>query len=177
METLRPRFALVVLAFGLALPAGCGYSVVRYQGAIPGAETLAIQPLSNESYEPGVEAVVLEALRREALQRGGLRLIEDPEAADVVLSGAVSGVVVTPRSFSSVVLAVEYEVYLGLSLQAARRDADPIALDGRALNARDFFTSSADLEATRKNKRETIHRLAQVVADRVYDALYETARP
>ncbi len=151
--------------------------MVRYQGAFPDAETLAIEPLSNESYEPGVEAVVLEALRREALQRSGLRLIEDPEAADIVISGAVSSLIIQPRSFSSVVLALEYEVFLQIQLAARNGDGEPLVLDGRAQYERDFYTSSPDIEATRKNRRETIHRMASVLADRVYDSLYESATP
>lgn len=171
------RRALLSLLVLLAGQTGCGYSVVRYQEALSGAETLAIEPLTNESYEPGIEIVILDALRREALQRGGLRLIDDPEAADVVLSGGVASLIIQPRSFSSVVLALEYEVYLQLQLAARVRDGEDIAIDGRALYERDFYLSSADIEATRKNRRETLHRLAGVLADRVYDSLYESARP
>jgi hypothetical protein len=177
VKTQPTRLASVVLAVLLGAHAGCGYAVVRYRGAIPDAETLAIEPLANDSYEPGVEAVVLDALRREALQRGGLRLIDSPKDADVVLSGRVQGLRVRPRSFSSVVLALEYEVHLQLELVASQRSGEVIAFDPRALSESDFYLSSADVEATRKNRRETIHRLANVLADRVYDALYESAAP
>lgn len=174
---IAPRWACLLLAVALGSPAGCGYSVVRYKGAIPETDTLAIAALANDSYEPGVEAVVLDALRREALQRDGLRLIEDPERADLVLSGTVSGLAAGPRSFSSVVLALEYEVYLNLQLRAVHRDGRVLPIDGRALAASDVYLASADIEATRKNRRETIHRLANMVAERVYDSLYESARP
>jgi hypothetical protein len=149
--------------------------MVRYQGAIPGARTLAIAALGNESYEPGVEAVVLDALRREALQRDGLRLVDDPEAADIVISGNVRQLNVSPRSFTSVVLAAEYEVVMRLGLRAHRRDDTEIPIDSRALSERDRFLASADLEATRKNRREAIHRLADLPAARVYDSLYASA--
>ncbi|NNL66334.1 MAG: hypothetical protein HKP30_08835 [Myxococcales bacterium] len=171
------RWACLLLAVALGSPAGCGYSVVRYKGAIPETETLAIAGLSNESYEPGVEAVVLDALRREALRRDGLRLIEDPERADLVISGSVSGLSAGPRSFSSVVLALEYEVYMNVRLRAEHRDGRVFPIDGRATSASDVYLASADVEATRKNRRETIHRLANVVAERVYDSLYESAAP
>jgi len=165
----------VVLAASLLLGSGCGYTVVQYRGAIPGAETLAIENLQNETYEPGVEAVVLDALRREALQRDGLRLIDDPEAADVVIGGAVRQLLIRPRSFTSVVLAAEYEVVLRLSLSAKRREGASIVLDSRAQVERDRYLASADVEAMRKNRREAIQRLAAVLADRIYDSLYESA--
>jgi hypothetical protein len=173
---VRPRSAAAhaaVLAVALAALAGCGYKPVRYRSALPGVETLAIGPLANDTYEPGVEAVVLDALRREALARGGLRLVDDPEAADLVLSGAVRRLAVSPRSFSSVVLSLEYEVYMGLELKVRRRGGRPIVIDPRAQNESEIYLASADLEALRKNRREAIQRLAGVLADRVWDSVYE----
>ncbi|MBW2315618.1 MAG: hypothetical protein JRH10_15690 [Deltaproteobacteria bacterium] len=177
MAKLSPRLSRlalgVVLALGLGT--GCGYSVVRYKGAIPGVQTLAIANLENGTFEPGVESVVLDALRREAIQRDGLRLIENPEVADLVIDGRVRTLRVNARSFTSVVLSVEYDVTLGLALTATRQDGELIPIDGRAQSDRDRYLASADLEATRKNRREAIHRLAETLADRVYDSLYESA--
>jgi len=179
---IRPRSATVraaVLAVVLAALAGCGYAPIRYRSALPGVETLAIGPLTNETYEPGVESVVLDALRREALARGGLRLVEDPEVADLVLSGAVRRLTIAPRSFSSVVLSLEYEVYMGLELRATRRGGRSIVIDPRAQNESELYLASADLEAMRKNRREAIRRLAGLLADRVWDSVYQapTAEP
>ena len=172
-----PRLVLLALVVVLGVETGCGYSVVRYQGAIPDAETLFIAPLSNETFEPGVETVVLDALRREALQRGGLRLVDGPEAADLTLEGKVRTLQIRPRSFTSVVLAVEYEVHMALDLRFRRRDGDVLPIDPRALAERETYLSSADVEAMRKNRRETVHKLAATLADRVYDSLYVTATP
>jgi len=174
----RPLLGLalgVVLAGGLAVGPGCGYTAVRYRDAVPGARTLAIEALENGTYEPGVEAVVLDALRREAVERGALRLVDDAEAADVVISGRVRALNVHPRSFTSIVLSVEYEVAMGLALTVRRQDGTPIPIDARAQFERDRYLASADLEAMRKNRREAIHRLAEILADRVYDSLYESA--
>ena len=165
----------VVLAAGLGVGPGCGYSMVRYRDAIPGARTLAIRPLENGTFEPGVEAVVMDALRREALARDGLRLIDDTDAADLVLGGKVRSLNINARSFTSVVLSVEYEVSLGLSLIAVRREGGKIPIDPRAQFERDRYLASADVEAMRKNRREAIHRLAEILASRVYDSLYESA--
>ena len=167
----------VVLAVGSGLGAGCGYQVVRYRGAIPGAETVAITALENGTFEPGLESVVLDALRREVIARGGLRLVDDPEAADLVISGRVQSLHDSTRSFTSVALSVEHEVVLGLALAARRHDGEAIPIDLRAQTERDRYLASADLEAMRKNRREVIHRLASVLAARVYDSLYESAAP
>lgn len=165
----------VVLASVLGVGPGCGYTVVRYHEAIPGAQTLAIKPLENRTFEPGVETVVLDALRREALERDGLRLVDDPAKADLVLAGKVRSLKVNARSFTSVVLAAEYEVSLGLALVVVRQGGKPIPIDPRAQSERDHYLASADVEAMRKNRQEAIHRLASILADRVFDSLYESA--
>jgi hypothetical protein len=165
----------VVLASGLGVGPGCGYTVVRYRDAIPGAKTLAIRPLENRTFEPGVESVVLDALRREALERDGLRLVDDPDDADLVIDGRVRTLKVNARSFTSVVLAAEYEVSLGLALVVVRHGGKPIPIDPRAQFERDHYLASADVEAMRKNRQEAIHRLASILAGRVFDSLYESA--
>ena len=51
---------------------------------------LAVAPALFDRIEPGLEIVVAEALRRELLRRGGARLVEEPDDADIVISGRVS---------------------------------------------------------------------------------------
>jgi hypothetical protein len=152
---------------------GCGYRFVRYQSALGEAHTLVISTPQNESYEPGIEYVVAEALREEVLRRGALALLERPRAADVVLSGRVLPVETIRAAVSSVVLALEYEVTLTLDLEARRRDGTQIPLDGRLLFETERYLASADVEATRKNRSEALRRLARVLAGRVNDALLE----
>lgn len=164
--------ALLLVAAQL-VASGCGYRLVRYGGALGDVHTLSVRTPHNDSFEPGIEFVVAEALRREFLRRGAVRLSEDPGDADLVLTGRVLPIGTAGRSFSSVVLTLEYEVTLTLELQAQRRDGTSVGLDARALTETERYLASADVEATRKNRREALHRLASVLAGRVHDALYE----
>ena len=81
------------------------------------------------------------------------------------------------RSFSSVVLSLEYEVTLALDLRAVRSDGREVALDARVLKASERYLSSADPEVLRKNREEAVRRVAQLIAERVYDALYASLAP
>jgi outer membrane lipopolysaccharide assembly protein LptE/RlpB len=168
--------ALVWVAVFL-LASGCGYHFVRYQGGPGGVHSVAIHTLRNESYEPGVEFVVSDALRREFLRRGAVDLTEDLSRADLVLSGAVDRVSVDGRSFDSVVLATEFQLTLGLDLEAVRRDGSSLAIDPRALRETERYFASADIEATRKNRSEAIRRLATLLAGRLHDAVDEALAP
>jgi hypothetical protein len=168
--------ALRWLAVFLLAP-GCGYHFVRYEGGPGGVQAVAIHTLRNDSYEPGVEFVVSDALRREFLRRGAVDVTEDLSRADLVLSGAVDRVSIEGRSFDSVVLATEFQVTLGLDLEAVRQDGTTLAIDPRSLRETERYLASADIEATRKNRSEAIRRLANLLAGRFHDAVDEALAP
>ena len=155
----------------------CGYAPVRYAEALGDAKTVAIVGLRNDTFEPGIETIVSDALAREFLRRGGLRVVEKPERADVVVSGAVATLDVSRKSFSSVALAIEYELRLGLAIRIARRDGTIVPLDAAAQTETERYVASADVEAERTHREEALRRLASLLAGRVYDALFERIAP
>ena len=156
------------------LAAGCGYAFVRYDGGLGEVRSVAVNTPRNDSYEPGVEFVVADALRREFLRRHGVRLVEDPVGADLVISGRVLPIRASSRSFSSVILALEYELTLALELHATKADGSELVIDPRATSETERYLASADVEALRKNRQEALRQAAALLAGRVYDALYET---
>lgn len=156
---------------------GCGYSVVRYSGALGDIRSVAVVTPENDSAEPGAEFVVADALRREFLQRGAVRLVEDPAAADLVLAGHVLAVSAHGQSFASTSFALEFKISLRLTLDATRRDGGRVPIGARAMRESERYLSSADAEALRKNREEALRRAAQVLAGRVYDSLYATLTP
>jgi hypothetical protein len=168
------QFAAILLLL-LAAASGCGYSVVGYGAGFDGIRTVAIQTPANDSFVPGVEYVVADALRREFLRRGAVRIVDDPAAADLVLGGAVSRVESAGRSFSSVVFSLEYELVLVVDIEARRADGEDLAIGPRSLRESEYYLASADQEATRKNRDEALRRVAAVLAQRVHDSLFEAA--
>jgi hypothetical protein len=168
------RFAAILLLL-LAAGSGCGYSLVGYRAGFEGIRTVAIETPANDSFVPGVEYVVADALRREFLRRGAVRVVDDPAAADLVLGGSVDKVRSSGRSFSSVVFSLEYELLLELKLEARRADGQEMPIGKRSLREFEYYLASADVEATRKNRDEALRRLAAVLAERVHDNLFEAA--
>jgi hypothetical protein len=162
--------ALLVLA---CAGAGCGYQLIDYARPEGPARRVALPTLRNDSYEPGVEFLVADALRREFLRRGAFQLTDDPAAADVVVSGSVKPIVTRSTSFSSVVLALEFQVSLSLDLHAKRADGSEIALDPRSLIETERYLASADVNALRRNREEALRRLASILAVRVHDEVFE----
>ena len=170
----RPPVLALVLA---CVCLGCGYSLVRSGDSLGDVRSIAIPTPRNDTYEPGVEYVVADALRREFLRRRGVRLVDDPGAADLVLSGRVRHLGTRATSVDSVVLALEYELEMELELEARRRDGGLVPLDEGALRDTERYLASADAEASRKNRLEALRLLSSVLAGRVYLALHETLQP
>ena len=158
----------------LALAHGCGYSIVRTGGSLGDVHSVAIETPRNDSWEPGAEYLVADALRREFLRRKGVRLVENPSSADLVLRGRVSRIHTRTASVDSVVLALEYEITLELDLEARRSGGAAVPLDLGALRDSERYLASADAEVTRKNRQEALRQVASVLAGRLYLALQET---
>lgn len=164
----------MAIAIAPMLGHGCGYAFVRSGGSLGDVRSVAIATPSNETVEPGAEYIVADALRREFLRRGTVRVVEDPSLADLSLSSHVRGLFSRASSVDSVVLAIEYELTLELDLEARRRGGSDLPLDRGALRESERYVASADVEVTRKNREEALRRLASVIAGRVYLLLQET---
>lgn len=163
-----------LLAAAVASGAGCsGYRFVRSSEGLGPVQRVAIQTLQNNSYEPGLEVLVTDALRREFQRRGGATLVADPAQADLVLAGSVLELQTSARSFSSIAFALEYQVQMQISLVATRADGSAVAIDPNALFEWELYLTSADVEAERRNRDEALRRLASVLASRVRESLAE----
>jgi hypothetical protein len=94
-----------------------------------------------------------------------------------LLAGRVLPVATAGRSFSSVLLALEYQVTLSIDLKATRRDGTPVPIDPSALAETELYVASADPEAARRNREEALRRISTLLAGRVHDALFERVLP
>src|SRR3990172_876085 len=93
LKGLAPFFFL------LALTASCGYRLAGKTATLPGGATeIAVPLMKNSTLEVGLEDILTQELRRQLLADGrvGLR----PEA-DFELRGAITQLIRTPLSFSS----------------------------------------------------------------------------
>jgi hypothetical protein len=154
---------------------GCGYVWVGAAGG-RGLGGVAVETPENASRQAGHELGVADALRRVVLRRSGARLVVDPVRADWVVSGRVLPLRVAPASLSPVVLTLEYEVTLELTLRARGRDGEDRESDARALRETERYLSSADAEAQRKNRDEALRRVSRLLAARFLDWLDEDRR-
>lgn len=89
---LRLFFALAALWAAFVL-SGCGYYLQNSHNEIldkEGIQTVYVKPLVNNTYKPGIENVVYNALIRTLLSHRRVKLVQSEAAADAVLQGSVS---------------------------------------------------------------------------------------
>lgn len=167
----------LILALAAAPVAACGYKLVSYRGALGDVRRISIKGLQNDSIAPGYGGVMTEALLKEFQRRGALQIVENPSLADLTIGGRVLPIQAGARSFSSVVLAIEYQVTVTVSLDVRRRDGTLVPIDPGALTESEIYTASADAEVALTNRNEALRRIASVIAGRVHDALFERLMP
>lgn len=156
---------------------GCGYKFVRYADQPGGVRRIAILGIENETFEPGVDHLMTEALHREFRRRKALIVVANPEDADLVLGGEVELLETDSLSFTSISFAVEYQLRMRLALEIENKAGKRIPIDDHALRATEIYLASADIEVTRKNRQEAIRKVTFLLASRIHDALFERMSP
>jgi hypothetical protein len=175
----RPALRSILVALAALAWCGCfaGYEIVHYKNALGDVRTIAVKGLANETFEPGVEAIVSDAIVGEFIRRGALDVVDDSATADLVIDGAVEDILIQSRTFSSIQFALEYAVTIKLRLDVKRRDGTKISLDDRILQESDLYFASADIETSRKNREEAVRRVSMILAGRLHDSLFERSVP
>jgi len=100
------RNRLNLFLFGLALPlASCGYALQTSRSPLlerEGVRKVFVEPLTNNSYKPGVENLVYNALIRTLSSYKRVVLVSQREEADAILTGNVSGAGYAPSALAGV---------------------------------------------------------------------------
>ncbi|MCC6642410.1 MAG: LptE family protein [Deltaproteobacteria bacterium] len=174
---LRSAAVAILLVAALGALAGCGYRLVSYRGALGDVRRVSIHTLRNDSLAAGYGATVTEALLDEFQRRGALQVVSDPALADLTIGGRILPIYSGARSFSSTVLALEYQVTVQIQLDVRRRDGTLVPIDPGAMTETEIYVASADAEAALTNRNEALRRVASVIAGRVHDALFERLMP
>jgi len=94
-DFLRPKgsfsLASIVAVCGL-VAAGCGYRVVGRTNTLPAdAQTIAIPAFTNQTTTYRIEQMLTESVVHEFIARTKYRVVPEPDGADLVLHGQVTG--------------------------------------------------------------------------------------
>ena len=110
-----------IVWFGLLLSLtlwGCGYQMAgRGAGQLsPHLKTIAIPVFENDSAEPTIQRPLTEALRRAFITDGRLRLVNNQDAADLVMTGTLTKYWIRAVAFDQFDIVTEYWVYIEVNV-------------------------------------------------------------
>jgi hypothetical protein len=127
----------------LAFAAGCGYQFTSETSYLPkDIKTLYVEQFVNKSRDVGVEKELASAVRSEFYRKGQLKMVDQIEQADAILSGAVRAVDYHIYTVNSKNEALQYEGSMIVDVALRRRDTGAILWQAIALRLARVYAGS-----------------------------------
>jgi hypothetical protein len=139
----------------LALEA-CGYRFVDESSLLPkDARTIYVEPFVNRGRQVGLEKELATALRGEFYRRGQLKVVENAEQADVILSGVIRSLQNTVASVNRRDEVLQYEAVLNVDVTLRRRQPSEILWRGQGLRLSEIYNGSRAAVVTTSSEFRT----------------------
>jgi outer membrane lipopolysaccharide assembly protein LptE/RlpB len=141
----RRRFlsALATAAAATGLQA-CGYSLAGRGSFLPEyIQVIGIPPFVNRTSLFNIETQVTEKVRTEFIGRGKYRIVPEPENADAVLNGEVTGVNVSPVSFTGQQLASRYAITMSARVELRDQKENKVLWENPSLVFRQEYEAQS----------------------------------
>jgi hypothetical protein len=148
-RTLFPPQSLHTILLLSLLLAGCGYQFAGEHISLPeDVHSVSVGHIENRSREQGLEKSLAFALEREVYIRRHFHMEEDPGGGDVVLSGMIRSVRVTPVAFNSNDQAVQFQIAVVLDLTLTRQSDGHVLWQVHGLREIDEYSASPPIVVT-----------------------------
>jgi len=135
---------LIPLIFaGMMWQSGCGYQFVADSSLLPkDARTLYVETFVNRSRDVGLEQELASAMRGEFYRRGPLKVVDQPNLADVIVSGVIRPFENTVASVNQYDEVLQYSTVMIVDLTVRQREPNVILWRGDAIRIREFYAGS-----------------------------------
>jgi len=188
---------LLVLA-GLVLQSGCGYRFVADSSLLPkDARTIFIEPFVNRSRDVGLEKELASAMRGEFYRRGPLRVVDQSELADVIVSGVIRPLENTVASVNGFDEALQYLSAMTVDMSLRQRETNLVLWRGDAIRLSEYYAGSraavvptssdfrtgtlntsdvrrlTDVQLTEAERKDTRNQLMERFAKELYQRIME----
>jgi len=142
-QTMGRRIIAIISLVLCAALGGCGYQFGGGGSLLPkDAQTIYVEPFINRSREVGIDKELTTAVRGELYRKGGLRLVEQAEQADVILSGVVRSLESVTASINRFDEVLQMQAQLIVDLNLRRREPDEILWRGPGITLTQIYAGS-----------------------------------
>ena len=141
-----------------------------FKGSLPSTiETIAIPLFQDRSREIGLLDKVYQATVNAFLSDNTLRVVEDPENADLVLQGTIQGVSEQRTAVNQQITVEEYRLQVTLNMECIRTDLDKPLWKG-AVSDYGSLPGTGDLAAREAALDEAVEKIVQEIITRTVAA-------
>jgi len=140
----------------LSVIGGCGYQFVGESSLLPkDARTIYVEPFINRGRDVGMEKELTTALRAEFYRRSQLRVVDQSEQADLILSGVIRSLESNVSSVNRQDEVLEYESILILDVTLRRREPNEILWRGQGVRLTEVHGGSRAAVVTTSSEFRT----------------------
>ena len=142
-KKVMPLALKLLLLVVLLLPSGCGYRFVADSSLLPkDTRTLFVEPFVNRSRDVGLEHELASAMRSEFYRRGPLRVVDQSDLADVIVSGVIRPFENSVASVNGFDEVLQYSTVMIVDLTLRQRETNTILWHGDAIRLSQFYAGS-----------------------------------
>ncbi|MEE9122310.1 MAG: LptE family protein [Syntrophobacteria bacterium] len=171
--TRRLPAVLAVLLATFLLLLGCGYHLAGTGGQAPGdIQSIAVNVLSNQTAEIGIETIFTNAILNEFIRWKRLS-VKPPNEAEAVLVGSVARIKTQTASHLTRSRTLETRVTVTLSLALIRVDTDEVLWQNKKLSYYDEYVEAGNALNTARFRREAFRRIAEFLAEKIHQNMFE----
>ena len=155
-QTIGRRIITIIsLVLGVAL-GGCGYQFGGGGSLLPkDAQTIYVEPFINRSRDVGLDKELTTALRGEMYRKGRLRVVEQVEQADVILSGVVRSLESMTVSINRFDEVLQMQAQMIVDVNLRRREPNEILWRGPGITLTQIYAGSRSAVVTTSSEFRT----------------------
>jgi len=136
--------AAAALAASILVLQGCGYSLAGRGSFLPDyIRVIGIPTFANRTSLFNLETQMTEKVRAEFIGRGKYRIVPDAQNVDALLNGEVSGVSITPLSFTNQQLASRYMITMTARVELRDQRENKVLWENPALVFRQEYEAQS----------------------------------
>jgi len=141
---LRSVLTAAALATSIVLLPGCGYSLAGRGSFLPDyIKVIGVPTFANRTSLFNLETQMTEKVRAEFIGRGKYRIVPDASNVDALLTGEVSGVSITPLSFTNQQLASRYMITMTARVELRDQRENKVLWENPALVFRQEYEAQS----------------------------------
>jgi hypothetical protein len=138
----------VALFVGVFALSGCGYSLAGRGSFLPDSiKVIGVPTFGNRTTLFNLETQMTEKVRAELIGRGKYKIVPDSENVDAVLTGEITGVSITPLTFTGTQLASRYNITMSARVELRDLHENKVLWENQGLVFRQEYDAQSGQNA------------------------------